>query len=100
LNFINKLHTVSYTYKADKNKRRCDGLIAQDVQQALSELGIDFSGLVVDSDSAKTLNLSYSEFVLPLINSVQELSRQNEELKKEIMEIKSMLKQKSLELNK
>jgi len=111
LNFINKLHTVSYSYRADNNKRRRDGLIAQDVQEALSELGLDFSGLVIDSDSAKTLNLSYSDFVIPLINAVQQLSRQNNELEKrnenltnkdlqlqkDIEEIKEMLRQKGLQ---
>ncbi len=91
LNFIKKLHTVSYTYKSDKEKHYRDGLIAQDVQEVLAELGIDFSGLIVDSDSAKTLNLSYSEFVIPLINAVQDLSTQNEELRNIIANQKEYL---------
>jgi hypothetical protein len=109
LDFINKLHTVSFSYKADNSQRRRDGLIAQDVQEALTELGLSFSGLVVDSDSAKTLNLSYGDFVIPLINAVQDLSRQNEELLKrneeernknielanDVKEIKEMLNQKA-----
>lgn len=82
LNFINHLKTASYSYRDDRNKRRRDGLIAQDVQDILKNLGISFSGLVEDNDAQKTLNLSYAEFVIPLINAVQELSRRIEYLEK------------------
>lgn len=80
LEFISNLHTVSYNYIDDENKRRRDGLIAQDVQQVLSELGIEFSGLIIDDDEQQTMNLSYTEFVIPLINAVQELEAENNEL--------------------
>lgn len=72
LDFIMRLKTVSFNYRDDKNKRRRDGLLAQDVQKVLKELNLDFSALVVDDDPEKTLNLSYPEFVIPLINAVQE----------------------------
>jgi hypothetical protein len=81
LNFIMKLNPVSYNYKTDVNKTRRDGLIAQDVQKTLEELGLPFSGLVVDDDQDKTLNLSYGDFVIPLINSVKEQQKQIEDLK-------------------
>ena len=71
LDFIMKLKTVSYNYIKDENKRRRDGLIAQDVEKALGETGGQFSGLVIDDDKDKTMNLSYGELVLPLINAVQ-----------------------------
>ena len=71
-----KLKTATYNYIADTNKRQRDGLIAQDVEQALKELGQNFSGLITDDDKDKTLNLSYSDFVLPLINAVQELYKE------------------------
>jgi hypothetical protein len=91
LNFITKLKTASYNYIEDKNKHRRDGLIAQDVQKALQELGVDFSGLVVDDDPQKTLNLAYGDFVLPLINAVQELNKQNEELIKRVKELENKM---------
>jgi len=72
LDFIMKLKTASFNYKDDENKRRRDGLIAQDVEAALNELGADFSGLIVDDDPQKTMNLSYGNFVMPLINAVKE----------------------------
>lgn len=83
LDFIMKLKTVSYNYRADKNKRRRDGLIAQDVQQAMEETGSEFSGLVIDDDPEKTLNLSYSEFVIPLINAMKEQQEMVRKLQKE-----------------
>jgi hypothetical protein len=86
LNFISKLKTTSYNYIADSNKRRRDGLIAQDVQQSLNELGIEFSGMVIDNDKDKTMNLSYDSFVIPLINAVQEQQNDIDNQKKIIAE--------------
>ncbi|MDQ3245207.1 MAG: tail fiber domain-containing protein [bacterium] len=81
LDFILKLKTASYNYKDDENKTRRDGLIAQDVQQVLKELNIPFSALVKDDDKMGTLNLSYESFVIPLINSIKELKKENDDLK-------------------
>ena len=106
LNFINKLQTVSYNYRTDPSKRRRDGLIAQDVEKALNDLGLQFSGLVIDDDKDKTMNLSYGDFVIPLINAVQEQQKTIENvekenatlkeevaaMKKEMDEIKAMVK--------
>jgi hypothetical protein len=84
LDFIMKLNTVLFNYKDDENKRRRDGLIAQDVQAALNELGVEFSGLVIDDDPQGTMNLSYGSFVLPLINAVKEQQKEIEALKTEL----------------
>jgi len=78
LNFITRLKPVSFNYKANKNKDRTDGLIAQDVEQVLKELNLDFSGLIIDDDNDKTMNLSYPAFVIPLITAVQEQQKQIE----------------------
>ncbi len=80
LNFISQLKTASFNYTGDENKRRRDGLIAQDVAQTLKELGIPFSGLIIDNDAEKTMNLSYSDLVIPLINAVKELQQRLEQL--------------------
>jgi trimeric autotransporter adhesin len=84
IDFILKLRPVSYNYIKDENKTRRDGLIAQDVQQALNELGIQFSGLVIDNDSMKTMNLSYESFVIPLITAVKEQQAIIEKLQKRV----------------
>jgi hypothetical protein len=54
------------------------------VEQALKALGIEFNGLIIDNDKDKTQNLSYSEFVIPLITSVKELSNKNQEQQNQI----------------
>jgi uncharacterized coiled-coil protein SlyX len=84
LDFIMKLKTASFNYKNDINKHRRDGLIAQDVLQTMKDLNLDFSGLVIDDDEDQTLNLSYNEFVLPLINAVQEQQQQIESYKSQL----------------
>jgi len=93
LEFISKLKTVSYNYIDDTNKRRRDGLIAQDVQNTMEELGVEFSGLIIDEDPQQTLNLSYTEMVIPLINSVQELKAENETLEERINQLESLVNQ-------
>jgi hypothetical protein len=89
LDFLLKLKTASYNYRADENKIRRDGLIAQDVQQALQELGIEFSALVVDDDPQKTMNLSYDSFVIPLINGMQQ---QQAMIQKQQQQIETLVK--------
>jgi len=91
LEFITRLKTVEFNYKEDENKRRRDGLIAQDVQNVLNDLNLKFSGLVVDDDKGRTLNLSYGDFVIPLINAVQEQQKLIEDQQKQINELKLTL---------
>jgi hypothetical protein len=49
-------------------------------------MNFEFSGLTVDDDGMKTLNLAYGDFVIPLINALQEQQRkilsQDEKLEK------------------
>jgi hypothetical protein len=84
LGFINELKTATFTYKNDSEKRHHDGLIAQDVRETLNMLGLKFSGIIESENDEKILNLSYAEFVIPLINSVKELSSKNQEQEKQI----------------
>jgi hypothetical protein len=89
LNFITQLNPVSFNYIDDIYKRRRDGLIAQEVDLILKELGTEFSGFIIDNDPEETMNLSYSEFVIPLINAVKELKTENDRLKAEMTQIKT-----------
>lgn len=82
LAFISRLNPMSYTYVADKTNIRHDGLIAQDVEKVMHELGVDFSGLQKSSDGM--YSLAYSDFVMPLINAVKEQQKEIEELKKQV----------------
>ncbi|MBI4722772.1 MAG: tail fiber domain-containing protein, partial [Candidatus Stahlbacteria bacterium] len=57
------------------------GFIAQDVEGAAKEIGYAFSG--VDT-SGGIKSLRYSEFVVPLVKAVQELTDENTKLRKEL----------------
>ena len=78
LDFIKGLKTTSYNYISDNTKTRHDGFIAQDVERLMRELNIPFSGLKKSDDG--TYSLAYSDFVMPLVNAVQEQQKVIEEL--------------------
>ena len=101
LSFIESLRPVSYKWIVGKNiaepvvddsdapmkitpipgVRTHWGLLAQEVQQAVTAAGVDFGGYVEDKDDAAApLGLNYSEFIAPLIKAVQELSARVKEL--------------------
>jgi hypothetical protein len=48
------------------------GFIAQEVEQAASQLGFDFSGVDKPKNSQDHYGLRYAEFVVPLVKAVQE----------------------------
>jgi hypothetical protein len=69
-----------------KEKIRYTGFIAQDVEIAANKLGFDFSGVHKPQNDNDTYGLGYSEFVVPLVKAVQELSTQNDSLKEGIVQ--------------
>lgn len=84
LDFINKINPVKYKYK--NGERDHYGIIAQELKQVIDELGIDFGGYQDHNikNNEDKLTVGYMEFIAPLIKSVQELSQEVEELKKEL----------------
>jgi hypothetical protein len=100
--FINKLKPVTYnldldaidriqrkgtisTYSPDELEARNTkqqivntGFIAQEVEEASKSLDYDFSGVLVPKTENNLYQLSYSQFVVPLVKAVQELNAQNE----------------------
>jgi hypothetical protein len=84
LETILKLRPVSFSWKDDSNNLLRLGLIAQEVQNVMSE--------VVDkgSDPAQTLGINYSEFVPVLIKGMQEQQTQIESVKQENIQLKSV----------
>lgn len=106
LEFINKLRPVVYNFDTRKftefltqnmpdtisskylNKDfnastaiRQSGFIAQEVEKAANEVGYDFNGVHIPQTKEDNYSLAYSEFVVPLVKAVQELSTQNQNLK-------------------
>ncbi|HEV3325700.1 MAG TPA: T9SS type A sorting domain-containing protein [Puia sp.] len=57
------------------------GFIAQDVDKAARSIGYDFSGVDKPKDDQQSFyGLRYSDFVVPLVKAVQELSAENDSL--------------------
>lgn len=96
LEFISLLKPVTYHFDVNKQneimgvrnaepvegmydieKIQWTGFIAQDVEAAAKKINYDFSGV---DYSGEIMGLRYSEFVVPLVKAVQELSERNEKL--------------------
>ena len=93
LSFINELNPITYNYQ-DANWIRPEfrailfsGFRASEVRTAASNVGYDFSG--VDAEDG----LRYSDFVVPLVQAVKELSAKNESLQAQIDELRGLLNQ-------
>lgn len=113
LDFILKLRPVTYNLDVDKinaflgvettnqslqSKKiniRQSGFIAQEVEQAASTLGFDFSGVDAPKNETDHYGLRYAEFVVPLVKAVQEMDadyqQQISNLTKENIELKNRL---------
>ncbi|MBK9731321.1 MAG: tail fiber domain-containing protein [Chitinophagaceae bacterium] len=116
LDFINKLRPVQYNFEAKEfdeflsrnspqqtkdllskmdysnaQKARYDGFIAQEVEAAAKEVGYQFNGVHVPENENDNYSLAYSEFVVPLVKSVQELSKQNDDLKTQLATMQTQI---------
>lgn len=89
--FVMKLNPVSYKFKDGESGRTHTGLIAQEVEETLYDIGLsekDFAGLCKDKkvvDDKETdeylYGLRYEEFISPLIKMVQLQQKEIEDLK-------------------
>ena len=64
--------------RAKKEQQVYSGFVAQDVEKAALSVGYDFSGVDAPENEKSVYGLRYSEFVVPLVKAVQELSEQND----------------------
>ena len=103
LEFINKLRPVDYKWNCrddykqiGKNndgslikKRYHHGLIAQEVQSTIKEIGIDFGGFQDHAINGgnDVLTIGYSEMIGPLIKAIQELTIQNQKINDRIYQL-------------
>jgi trimeric autotransporter adhesin len=76
------------------------GFIAQEVEKNAKACGFNFDGVHAPSSEYDNYSIAYSQFVVPLVKAVQELSKQNNNLQaennsqqKQIEELKSMVQQ-------
>jgi hypothetical protein len=75
----------------EKEKIIRTGFAAQEVEEAAKRIGYDFSGVDKPANEHTPYGLRYSDFVVPLVKAVQELSKQNEDLQKQIDELKAIV---------
>lgn len=85
--------TLQWEGKKDIEKIQWTGFLAQDVDAAAQKIQYDFSGV---DKSGNIMGLRYSEFVVPLVKSVQELAAMNDakdaqiaDMQKQINELQS-----------
>ncbi len=81
---VSKLSGVTYFWKdSARGFNRQIGVIAQDVEKVFPE--------AVATDEKGMKSVAYGNLVAPLIESVKELKKENDSLKKENQEIRSFL---------
>ena len=66
------------------------GFLAQDVEKIANQLGYSFDGVHAPANNKDYYSLSYSQFIMPLVKSVQEQQIQIDQLKKENVELKKV----------
>lgn len=71
LEFIKQLNPVTYIWKKE-GKRPHYGFISQEVKKALDLVNKDFGGFIYDK-TTDIYGLRYSEFIAPIVKSIQEL---------------------------
>jgi len=65
------------------------GFVAQDVEKVAKELNYDFSGVDAAKGDKDLYALRYSDFVVPLVKAVQDLSKINDEKDRIINDLKA-----------
>ncbi len=98
LDFILNLRPVRYNYTFNEQSGNWySGLIAQEVEELLRQTGQTFSGIVHPQNEEDKYSIRYAEFVIPLINAIQEqqvqiseLKAKNSDLEKIIQDLKKL----------
>ncbi|NND33727.1 MAG: tail fiber domain-containing protein, partial [Saprospiraceae bacterium] len=90
LDFIKQLRPVQYTWRHMDDGQVFTGLIAQDVEKLVEEMGFEFSAVVAPEKEEDYYSLRYAEFVMPLINAVKELAETHEKLSARIESLEKM----------
>lgn len=89
LGLISKLNPVSYSRKSDEKNRTEYGLIAQEVEEVLKELGIENHAILTITDEGM-YELRYNDLMAPMIKAIQELNNQSREQRAENAKLRAM----------
>ncbi len=91
LDFINKLNPVSYNLISSPDKRHI-GIIAQEVEEVTQSLNYtSFGAIHPPTGENSYYSVNYSEFIPSLIQSIKELSQENESLKNRIAALETKI---------
>lgn len=83
LDFINRLQPVEYIRKNNSSQTKEWGIIAQDLVQTLQDIHYKNAGIVAENSAVDhMLSVRYNDLIAPVINSIQELAKSNEQLQK------------------
>ncbi len=74
-----------------KEKKLYTGFVAQEVEAVAKKLNYDFSGVYRPENDHDLYGLSYSDFVVPLVKGMQELSADNKAKKEKIDSLESRI---------
>ncbi|MFZ1289036.1 MAG: tail fiber domain-containing protein [Melioribacteraceae bacterium] len=89
----NETDAEAETYMREAREKKSTirqvGFIAQEVEELVNKLGVDFSGVEVPENEQSMYRLRYSEFVVPLVKAVQEQQTIIQNLTKRIEELES-----------
>ncbi|HYK48072.1 MAG TPA: tail fiber domain-containing protein, partial [Parafilimonas sp.] len=118
LKFITKLRPVTYTINSQKLEEHImqnmpdnikaarkqtpeqyakakskiqTGFVAQEVEKTAKEIGYNFDGVNVPQNETDNYSIAYSQFVVPLVKAVQELSKMNDDKDARISDLEARL---------
>lgn len=89
-NLFKKLKPVKFNYINDKYNKLEYGLIAQDLEQSLEELGVKNTSLVGEIENCKYID--YTKMIGLCISAIKDLYETVDEQQKEIEDLKKKLK--------
>ncbi len=87
---LQKKDSVEWKEKYDIQKIQFTGFLAQDVVAAAKRINYDFSGVDAPENDNAIYGLRYSDFVVPLVKAVQELSKKNDSLNLKVSQIENL----------
>jgi carbonic anhydrase/acetyltransferase-like protein (isoleucine patch superfamily) len=88
LDFIMRLRPVTYNMREGHEGILYTGLIAQELEQVMDDMGVEFSGLKRPANETDHYGVSYATLTMPLIKAVQEQQAEIEALRAENAELR------------
>lgn len=93
LAFINDLHLVDY--RLIESNQWKNGVIAQELEQTLSQHGVDMSRQSMVSTSDEVMSVSYNQLIAPTIRAVQELDTK---VDSEVQKLEEIIERQAFEI--